>query len=91
MKLLKTLKRVMAVIVLLLICFAAFWMWRMSYAGISNRQILDAVREEGAETRRTVNERSDALSRKLDTIEAKLDKLINMATPRLPDNMTPAQ
>lgn len=91
MKLLKTLKRVMAVIVLLLICFAAFWMWRMSYAGVSNRQILDAVREEGEKTRRTVDERSDALSKKLDTIEAKLDKLIDLATPRLPDNMTPAQ
>ena len=91
MKLLKTLKRVMAVIVLLLICFAAFWMWRMSYAGVSNRQILDAVREEGEKTRRTVDERSDALSKKLDTIEATLDKLIDLATPRLPDNMTPAQ
>ena len=91
MKLLKTLKRVMAVIVLLLICFAAFWMWRMSYADVSNRQILDAVREEGEKTRRTVDERSDALSKKLDTIEAKLDKLIDLATPRLPDNMTPAQ
>ena len=93
MKIHTMVKRAVTAALFLLVCIAAMtcFLWWRSYAGVSNREILGAVREEGAATRLTVEMQCNALSRKLDRIESKLDRLIDMATPRLPDGMTPAQ
>ena len=51
----------------------------------------DLIAAEGAATRTKVDERCDALDVKLDRIESKLDKLLQLATPRLPDDMKAAE
>ena len=69
---------------------AVAWLWLLCRdGGVTHRDLAALVAYEGAETRAKVDERCDALDAKLDRIESKLDMLIQLATPRLPDGMTP--
>ena len=75
-------------LLLLLLLVLAFEWWRFAAdRGVSHRDLKEAVARESAVVRERVDARCDALERRLDRIESKIDRLIEMATPRLPDGM----
>ena len=91
MKIVKVAKRVAVVIVLAALVLAAAWAWWSFCGGVSHVEIRDTVREEADSVRNALDSRCDAIERKLDLIESKLVRLIEMATPKLPDGMVPAE
>ena len=85
----KSMKRIciaVAVVLVLLVLLAWLWLFYRD-GGVTHRQLADLITAEGAATRAKVDQRCNALDSKLDRIESKLDKLIQLATPRLPDGM----
>lgn len=82
-------KKIVIVTVLLLIALGV-WIWYEMCGGVSHRELKSSILTESQTIQSKVDARCDALDRKLDHIEAKLDKLIEMATPKLPDGMKPA-
>lgn len=56
-------------------------------AGASHGEILAAVREEGMLTRRQIDLRARETQEKLETIDRKLDRLLQIAERPLPDGM----
>jgi len=78
-----------AVPLVLLLAILLAWLWLFYRdGGVTHRELADLIVAEGAATRAKVDTRCDALDAKLDRIESKLDKLIELATPLLPDGMT---
>ena len=89
-----TMKNKLLATVLLIVVLATViaWLWLFYRdGGVTHRELADLITAEGAATRAKVDERCDALDVKLDRIESKLDKLIQLATPRLPDGMKIAE
>ena len=85
-------KILMAVLLVVLLATVIAWLWLFYRdGGVTHRELADLITAEGAATRAKVDERCDALDGKLDRIESKLDKLIQLATPRLPDGMKIAE
>ena len=85
-------KILIAVVLVLLLATVIAWLWLFYRdGGVTHRDLADLITAEGAATRARVDERCDALDVKLDRIESKLDKLIQLATPRLPDGMKAAE
>ena len=84
-------KRAIAVLILILILSAAAWAWYAACGGVSHKEIKDAVQESAKRVEGHIDLRCDTMERKLDRIESKLDRLIELATPKLPDNMIPAE
>jgi len=93
----------LAAAALVAIALALLW-WRRC-GGVSHREIRTAVVSEAAAVRSLVDARCDAIERnqamimlkvdgldaKLDAIGRKLDALMKMAEPQLPDGMSPAE
>ena len=86
-------KKILALFLLVAALSAAVaWLWLFYRdGGVTHRDLADLVAAEGAATRAKVDERCNALDVKLDRIESKLDRLIQLATPRLPDGMKTAE
>jgi len=84
-------KRLLALVVVLLLAAVAAWIWCRACGGVTHRELKDAVTDESAAIQARIDARYRALDEKLDRIEAKLDKLIDMATPKLPDGMKVAE
>jgi hypothetical protein len=83
-----TKKVLIAILIVVLLAMTVAWLWLFYRdGGVTHRELADLITAEGAATRTKVDERCDALDVKLDRIESKLDKLIQLATPRLPDGM----
>ena len=81
-------KILIAALLVVLLATVIAWLWLFYRdGGVTHRDLADLITAEGAATRTKVDERCDALDVKLDRIESKLDKLIQLATPRLPDGM----
>ena len=81
-----------AVLLLVLLAAVVAWLWLFHRdGGVTHRELADRIAAEGAAARERVDERCNALDIKLDRIESKLDKLIQLATPRLPDGMKVAE
>ena len=82
-------RKVLSVAVLLLVLAILFaWLWLFYRdGGVTHREIADRIASEAAATRAKVDARCDTLNIKLDRIESKLDKLLQLATPHLPDEM----
>ena len=81
-----------AVLLVVLLAMVIAWLWLFYRdGGVTHRDLADLITAEGVATRTRVDERCDALDVKLDRIESKLDKLIQLATPRLPDGMKAAE
>ena len=83
-------KKLIVILVLLLIAAAAA-VWYLKFAGVTHEEIYEAVTEESAKVQAVVDDRYQKLDRKLDRIEGKLDKLLEIANRPLPDGMQRAE
>ena len=79
------------VILALLLIVASAAVWYLKFAGVTHEDICEAVTDESAKVRSVVDDRYQKLDRKLDRIEGKLDKLLEIANRPLPDGMQRAQ
>ena len=83
-------KKLIVILVLPLIAAAAA-VWYLKFAGVTHEEIYDAVTEESAKVQAVVDDRYQKLDKKLDRIEGKLDKLLEIANRPLPDGMQRAE
>ena len=83
-------KKLIVVLILLLIALAAA-LWYLKFYGVTHEEIYEAVTEESAKVQSVVDDRYRRLDRKLDRIEGKLDKLLEIANRPLPDGMQRAE
>ena len=83
-------KKLIVVLILLLIAVAAA-LWYLKFYGVTHEEIYEAVTEESAKVQSVVDDRYQRLDRKLDRIEDKLDKLLEIANRPLPDGMQRAE
>ena len=83
-------KKLIVVLILLLIALAAA-LWYLKFYGVTHEDIYEAVTEESAKVQSVVDDRYQRLDRKLDRIEGKLDKILEIANRPLPDGMRKAE
>ena len=83
-------KKLIAILVLLLVAAGAA-IWYLKFAGVTHEDIYDAVTAESTKVQSLVDDRYQKLDRKLDRIESKLDKLMEIANRPLPDGMQRAE
>ena len=83
-------KKLIVILVLLLVAAGAA-IWYLKFAGVTHEDIYDAVTAELAKVQSVVDDRYQKLDRKLDRIESKLDKLLEIANRPLPDGMQRAE
>ena len=83
-------KKLIVVLILLLIALAAA-LWYLKFYGVTHEEIHEAVTEESAKVQAVVDDRYQRLDRKLDRIEGKLDKILEIANRPLSDGMQRAQ
>ena len=82
-------KKLIVILILLLIVGVAA-IWYLKFAGVTHEDIYEAVTDESGKVQAMVDDRYQKLDRKLDRIEGKLDKLLEIANRPLPDGMQPA-
>lgn len=75
-------------IILLAILAAALC---LRFGGVTHERIYDRVVGESGEIRERIDDRYRALDRKLDRIEGKLDRILELANRPMPDSLKPAQ
>ena len=83
-------KKLIVILVVLLAVLAAM-IWYLKFAGVTHEDIYEAVTEESAKVQSVVDDRYRQLDKKLDRIEGKLDRLLEIANRPLPDGMQRAQ
>ena len=83
-------KKLIVILILLMIALGAA-LWYLKFAGVTHEEIYDAVTEESAKVQNVVDDRYQKLDKKLDRIEGKLDKLLEIANRPLPDGMQRAE
>lgn len=83
-------KKLIVALILLLIALVAT-LWYLKFYGVTHEEIYEAVTEESAKVQSVVDDRYQRLDRKLDRIEGKLDKLLEIANRPLPDGMQRAE
>ena len=83
-------KKLIVILFLLVIALGAA-IWYLKFYGVTHEEIYEAVTEESAKVQSVVDDRFQKLDRKLDRIEGKLDKLLEIANRPLPDGMQRAQ
>ena len=83
-------KKLIVILVLLLVAASAA-VWYLKFAGVTHEDIYDAVTAESTKVQSVVDDRYQKLDRKLDRIESKLDKLLEIANRPLPDGMQRAE
>ena len=87
---LRSMKKLIVVLIILVVALGAA-VWYLKFAGVTHEEIYDAVTEESAKVQAVVDDRYQKLDRKLDRIEGKLDKLLEIANRPLPDGMQRAE
>ena len=83
-------KKLILILFLLVIALGAA-VWYLKFYGVTHEDIYEAVTEESAKVRAVVDDRYQKLDQKLDRIEGKLDKLLEIANRPLPDGMQRAE
>ena len=83
-------KKLIVVLILLLVALAAA-LWYLKFYGVTHEEIYETVTEESAKVQSVVDDRYRKLDQKLDRIEGKLDKLLEIANRPLPDGMQRAE
>ena len=83
-------KKLIVILILLMIALGAA-LWYLKFAGVTHEEIYEAVTEESAKVQAVVDDRYQKLDKKLDRIEGKLDKLLEIANRPLPDGMQRAE
>ena len=83
-------KKLIVILILLLIVSVAA-VWYLKFAGVTHEDIYEAVTDESGKVQTMVDDRYLKLDRKLDRIEGKLDKLLEIANRPLPDSMKRAE
>ena len=83
-------KKLIVILVLMLVAAGAA-IWYLKFAGVTHEDIYDAVTAESTKVQSVVDDRYQKLDRKLDRIESKLDKLLEIANRPLPDGMQRAE
>ena len=83
-------KKLIVILILLMIALGAA-VWYLKFAGVTHEEIYEAVTEESAKVQAVVDDRYQKLDRKLDRIEGKLDRLLEIANRPLPDGMQRAE
>ena len=83
-------KNLIIILVVLLVA-AGVAIWYLKFAGVTHEDIYDAVTEESTKVQSVVDDRYRKLDQKLDRIEGKLDKLLEIANRPLPDGMQRAE
>ena len=83
-------KKLIVILFLLLIALGAA-IWYLKFCGVTHEEIYEAVTEESAKVQAVVEDRYRKLDQKLDRIEGKLDKLLEIANRPLPDGMQRAE
>lgn len=78
-------KSIVLIIVLSLVVIAAV-LW-LKYAGVTHEDICEVVTDESAAIQRIVDDRYRMLDVKLDRIEGKLDRILEIAERSLPDGL----
>ena len=83
-------KKLIIILILLVIALGAV-VWYLKFAGVTHEEIYEAVTEESAKVQSVVDDRYQKLDKKLDRIEGKLDRLLEIANRPLPDGMQRAE
>ena len=83
-------KKLIVILFLLVIALGAA-VWYLKFSGVTHEEIYEAVTEESAKVQSVVDDRYRKLDQKLDRIEGKLDKLLEIASRPLPDGMQRAE
>ena len=83
-------KKLILVLILLMVAAVAV-VWYLKFSGVTHEEIYEAVTEESAKVQNIVDDRYRKLDQKLDRIEGKLDKLLEIANRPLPDGMQRAE
>ena len=83
-------KKLIVILILLLFALGAV-IWYLKFYVVTHEEIYEAVTEESAKVQSVVDDRFQKLDRKLDRIEGKLDKLLEIANRPLPDGMQRAE
>ena len=80
-------KKIRYVVLLLVVLAILAVAWFLRFGGVTHERIVAVVDDRAEEILARVDVRCEALDRKLDRIEAKLDRLLEIATRPLPDGM----
>ena len=83
-------RKLIVILILLVIAIVAA-IWYLKFYGVTHEEIYEAVTEESAKVQSVVDDRYQRLDRKLDRIEGKLDKILEIANRPLPDGMQRAE
>ena len=83
-------KKMVVILILLVIALGAA-LWYLKFYGVTHEEIYEAVTEESVKVQTVVDDRYRRLDKKLDRIESKLDKLLEIANRPLPDGMQRAE
>ena len=79
------------IILFLLVIALGTAIWYLKFYGVTHEDIYEAVTAESAKVQSVVDDRYQKLDKKLDRIEGKLDKLLEIANRPLPDGMRKAE
>ena len=83
-------KKLIVILFLLVIALGAA-IWYLKFYGVTHEDIYEAVTAESAKVQSVVEDRYQKLDKRLDRIEGKLDKLLEIANRPLPDGMKRAE
>ena len=83
-------KKLIVILILIVLALGAATCY-LKFAGVTHEDIYETLTEEAEKVQSVVDDRYQKLDRKLDRIEGKLDKLLEIANRPLPDGIQRAE